>query len=396
MQVRTGHEKLLDEQRELIRGRRVGLIVNPTSVGPDLIHLATRIAHSDDVRLAALFGPEHGILGTAQDMISVPESSDTLLGVPVFSLYGDTLESLRPDPDQFQGLDVLVFDIQDIGTRYYTYAYTLMLAMEVAAEAGVHVVVLDRPNPIGGAQVEGNVVHPGWDSFVGMHPLANRHGMTLGELAQLFRSERAIDVELTVVTMDGWSREMLFNETGLPWVMPSPNMPTPDTALVYPGMCLVEGTAMSEGRGTTRPFEIAGAPWLNGETLADALMREGLPGVRVRALGFEPTFQKHAGAFCGGVQLHVTDPRTYDSMRTGVAFIRHCHALGGADFDWRREVYEYVDDRLAIDLLFGDPLLRETLEAGATTEDLMNAMEPDRQEFLARRSEFLLYDRESR
>jgi len=391
MRVRTGQEKLLNERRELISGRRVGLIVNPTSVTPDLTHLATRIAHSEDVHLAALFGPEHGILGAAQDMISVEESDNTLLGVPVFSLYGDSLESLRPTPDQLNGLDVLVFDIQDIGARYYTYAYTLMLAMEVAAEKGVHVVVLDRPNPIGGTRVEGNIVHPGWDSFVGMHPLANRHGMTLGELAHLFRKERRIDVELTVVPMDGWSRNMLFHETGLPWVMPSPNMPTVDTTLVYPGMCLIEGTAMSEARGTTRPFEISGAPWLNGEDLAHALHREELPGVRFRPLGFEPTFQKHGGVPCGGVQIHITNPHTFDSMRTGVAFVRNARELGGDHFDWRREVYEFVDDRLAIDLLFGDPRIREALEAGATTESLMEAMESDRRDFLSRREEFLMY-----
>ncbi len=253
--VHFGHEHLFGRDSSWIRGARVGLIVNPTSVSSSLEHLALRIHSSPEVELGAIFGPEHGMWGAEQDMISVQGEADPLLGVPVYSLYGDTVDSLRPPEGSLDGLDVLIFDIQDVGARYYTYVYTMMLAMEEAAKHGVRFIVCDRPNPINGMNVEGNGILDGFDSFVGMHNLANRHGMTAGELALLFREERGMNLELQIAWMEGWKREMMYSETGIPWVMPSPNMPTEDTALIYPGMCLLEGTNLSEGRGTTRPFE---------------------------------------------------------------------------------------------------------------------------------------------
>jgi len=391
MRIQTGHEELFESHRSLIRGRRVGLIVNPTSVDANLTHLVTRFRQESDLHLSALFGPEHGIGGAAQDMIPVESDQEQNTDVPVFSLYGHTLESLRPPLSAMQDLDAIIFDIQDVGARYYTYIYTMMLAMEVAAEAGTQVIVLDRPNPLGGLHIEGNLVHDGFDSFVGMHPLSNRHGMTAGELAHLFQKERNLDVDLKVIEMKGWCREMWFDETGLPWVLPSPNMPTLDTATVYPGLCFLEGTMLSEGRGTTRPFEFFGAPFLDSEQYAHALNSEGIAGASFRAHGFLPTFQKHQGEDCGGVQLHVTDRQSFRSMEAGVAAIIQARRLAPDAFSWREEAYEFVDDVPAIDLLFGTNVIREAIEAGASTKDVMHMMTDDLDKFEERREPYLLY-----
>ena len=270
--VRTGLERLLDRP-EPVRGRRVGLVVNPSSITPDLEHASVALARRRGVRVAALFGPEHGIAADAQDLVEVGHSRDRETGLPVYSLYGETRV---PTPEMLAGVDAMVYDVQDVGSRYYTFVYTMLHVMEACAREGKRVVVLDRPNPIGGDAVDGNVLDPAYRSFVGMHPLAVRHGMTAGELALMFREELALDVDLHVVPMKGWRRAMAYEDTGLPWVLPSPNIPTVDTAFVYPGGCLVEGTNLSEGRGTTRPFELVGAPWLDGHALArDA--REGAP-----------------------------------------------------------------------------------------------------------------------
>ena len=391
MTVRIAADRLLDERRSLITGRRVGLLVNPTSVTSRLEHLVLALHGADDVRVTTLFGPEHGVWGTEQDMAQVASGVDRLTGLPVHSLYGHTEASLRPSPEMLTDIDVLVYDVQDVGSRYYTFVYTMMLAMEACADAGVDFVVLDRPNPIGGVAVEGNVVHEGFTSFVGLHPLATRHGMTAGELAHLFRAERGIDVELEVVPMQGWRREQLWDDTGVPWVNPSPNMPRPSTALVYPGLCLLEGTNLSEGRGTTLPFEVFGAPWIEPLRLAEALTAEGLPGCVARPLWFRPTFQKHAGTLCGGVQLHVTDAAAFAPVRAGLAVLVHARRLWPDLFAWRREAYEFVEDRPAIDLLLGTSRLRALIDEGAAVADLVADMEPDRQAFLARRAPYLLY-----
>ncbi len=364
---------------------------NPTAVTRDLVHAADLLHGAPGVRLAALFGPEHGVRGDAQYMAAVGAGRDFRTGLPAHSLYGGTAASLRPTRAQIDGLDAIVFDVQDVGSRYYTYQATMMLCMEAAAEARVGFVVLDRPNPIGGVIVEGPRLRPGFESFCGLHDLAVRHGMTVGELALLFRAERRLDLELEVVECRGWRRGMLFRDTGLPWVFPSPNMPTPETALVYPGACLVEGTNLSEGRGTTRPFELLGAPWLDATRLAGDLARERLPGVRFRPVSFVPAWDKHAGVRCHGVEIFPTDPARFRPFRTGVAAVVHARAQDPGRFAWRTEPYEFVSGALAFDLLCGSSREREAIEAGATVSEIGRALVPEEREFERRRAAYLRY-----
>ncbi len=393
MPVQSGLEVLSSRGFAPLRGLRVGAVCNPTAVDRDFRHLADLLRAAPGVTLAALFGPEHGIRGDAQDMIGVAgEQVDARTGVRVHSLYGDRFESLSPTPESLRGLDALVFDIQDVGSRYYTFVYTMALCMKAAAKAGLKVFVLDRPNPIGLCAVEGNLVHPGFESFVGMYPLPNRHGMTAGELARLFNSGfpglgaaspgpvdsvesvesptagAGIGCALEVVACEGLRRAAFFEDTGLPWVPPSPNMPTVDTAVVYPGLCMVEGTNLSEGRGTTRPFEVVGAPYLDPYRFCEALTAERLPGVKFRPLSFLPTFHKHAGKSCGGAMLHVTDRRAFLPVRTGVAVLRAARQVGGEAFRWRTERYEFVDDKPAIDLLCGTDAVRQAIDAGESLD----------------------------
>jgi uncharacterized protein YbbC (DUF1343 family) len=389
--VVPGIEVLAARRFRPLAGRRIGLVCNPTAVTRDLVHAADLLHGARGVRLAAIFGPEHGVRGDAQYMASVGASQDVRTGLPVHSLYGDTPASLRPSRAQLEGLDALVFDVQDVGSRYYTYQATMMLCMEAAAEAGIGFVVLDRPNPIGGALVEGPRLRPGFESFCGLHDLAVRHGMTVGELALLFRAERSLDLDLEVVECRGWRRGMLFRETGLPWVFPSPNMPTPETALAYPGACLVEGTNLSEGRGTTRPFELLGAPWLDSTRLAGDLERERLPGVRFRAVSFVPTWDKHAEVRCHGVEIFPTDPARFRPFRTGVAAVIHARAQDPGRFAWRTEPYEFVSGVLAFDLLCGSSRERKAIEAGATVSEIGRALAPEEHEFARRRAAYLLY-----
>jgi uncharacterized protein YbbC (DUF1343 family) len=288
-------------------------------------------------------------------------------------------------------IDALVFDIQDVGSRYYTYIYTMLLALEACARHRRRFVVLDRPNPLGGRDLDGNVLDPAYASFVGMHPLAIRHGMTVGELAGLFREERRLDVELTVVSMQGWRREMSFEDTGLPWVMASPNMPTVDTAYVYPGACLIEGTNLSEGRGTTRPFELLGAPWLDPWRLARDLEKERLPGVRFRPTFFTPTFQKHAGRLCGGVQVHVTERRRFPAVLTYLLLIFHARRQDPARFAWRDPPYEYEHIKRPIDILCGTDVVRRAIDAGESPRSVATGWKRDLERFARRRSPYLLY-----
>jgi uncharacterized protein YbbC (DUF1343 family) len=385
--VATGLERLLAGDGPDLRGRKLGLIANPTSVDRDLNHSIDRLRGAG-LDLVALFGPEHGLRGDAQDMIAVDgESRDRHSGLPVHSLYGTREESLAPRPEQLAGLDAVLFDIQDVGSRYYTYVWTLVLAMRACARAGVEVIVLDRPNPIGGELVEGGAIEPGFESFVGLLSVPNRHGLTSGEIARMARE--TIDVALTVVEMAGWRRAMRYSDTCLPWVLPSPNMPTEDTALVYPGMCLVEGSELSEGRGTTRPFEIAGAPFVDGHALAAALAE--LPGARFRPLVFTPTFHKHAGLACGGVQIHVTDARAFRPYLTGVAFLRAVRALWPAELAWRTRAYEFVDRIPAIDLLCGSSAVREGIDGGASLSDLAATWAAGERAFAAERAAWTIY-----
>jgi uncharacterized protein YbbC (DUF1343 family) len=370
-----------------VRGLRAGAILNPTSVTPHLRHLAD-VLHEAGV-LSALFGPEHGVRGDVQYLEEVADARDARTGVPEHSLYGKDFASLTPRDEHVKSLDALIFDVQDVGSRYYTYLATMGLAMQAAAKHKLRFFVLDRPNPIGGQAVEGGVVQPGYESFVGQWPGCARHGLTAGEYAGYVNQR--IGADLHVVPLQGWRRDMHFHDTRLPWVPPSPNMPTVETALVYPGMCLLEGTNLSEGRGTTRPFEVFGAPWLDGERLARDLAAERLDGVFFRPCAFTPTWDKHRGQRCQGVQIHLRYARGVDAVRLGVAAIVHARAQDPAKFRWRTEKYEFVDDKPAIDLLTGSAAFREQAEQGASVERLCGLWAGERAAFARERERFLLY-----
>lgn len=397
--VRSGLDRFVASPAHaagLARGARVGLVAHPSSVDATLRHAADLLRASPDLRLVRLFGPEHGVRGEAQDMEAVGGGVDPATGLPVVSLYGSVESSLRPRRSDLEGLDAVVCDLQDVGSRYYTFVYTLSYVMEACAEAEIPVVVLDRPNPLGGVRVEGPVLDPAFASFVGRYPLPVVHGMTPAELALWFRDALGVRCDLRLVPMEGWRRAMEFEDTGLPWILPSPNMPTPDTARVYPGGCLVEGTNLSEGRGTTRPFEIVGAPWLDGAELArrldDSARREGLSGFRARATWFRPMFQKHAGRTCAGVQIHLDDRKAFRPFESYLLLLREARALDPASFAWRTDAYEFVSDRLAIDLLLGVGDLRHRIEEGAPLGELEAVWAADTVRFRADRVRFLLYD----
>jgi uncharacterized protein YbbC (DUF1343 family) len=385
--VRTGLERLLRNPAP-VRGLRVGLIANPTAVTRDLVHASLALKASRAFRLAALFGPEHGVWADAQDLVEVEDARDPATGLPVHSLYGATRE---PTEAMLEGLDALVFDVQDAGSRYYTFIYTMMLALQACARHRRRLVVLDRPNPLGGRDLDGNVLDPGYRSFVGLHPLAVRHGMTVGELALMFREELGLAADLVVVPMAGWRRAMHYEDTGLPWVMPSPNMPTVDTAFVYPGGCLLEGTNLSEGRGTTRPFELAGSPWLDPWRLARDLSAEAIPGAMFRPVFFRPTFQKHVGLLCGGVQVHVTDRRRFPAFLAYLLLIHHARRQDPGRFAWRMPPYEYERVRLPFDILCGTDRVRKALESGASPRRFLSGWQRELSAFRRKRSKFLLY-----
>jgi uncharacterized protein YbbC (DUF1343 family) len=388
--VRTGLEVLLDDPTP-IAGKRIGLVTHPSAVTSDLRHAIPALHDGRGWKLTTLFGPEHGMWGEAQDMAHVGDAVDPLTGLRVYSLYGASVDDLAPRPEMFANIDALVIDLQDIGSRYYTFIYTMALCMREAGKAGVPVIVLDRPNPIDGVHMEGNIREEKYSSFVGMYPLPVRHGMTAGELARFFNAKFNLNCDLTVIAMRGWKRSMWWDETGLPFVLPSPNMPTVATATVYPGMCLVEGTNLSEGRGTTHPFELFGAPWLNSFKLADALNELDLPGVRFRPHYFLPTFQKHAGKMCGGVEMHVTDREIFEPFRTGLWCVKVARDQNPEKFDWRRETYEFVSDRLAIDLLAGSAAYREIVENGGDVDEWVASWQDELQDFAKARQDFLLY-----
>jgi uncharacterized protein YbbC (DUF1343 family) len=388
MRVHSGLEVLLHRRRAVLDGARVGLLAHQASVDARLDHAATLLASSRRGRLTRLFAPEHGLWGAAQDHAPIAGARDPVTGLPVLSLYG---ARRVPTPAMLRGLDVLVIDLQDVGSRYYTFVWTMALAMKACGRAGVRVVVLDRPNPLGGALVEGNVADPAFASFVGLHPLAIRHAMTIGELAGYLNAEHALGADLTVVPMRGWRRAMLWEDTGLPWVAPSPNMPTPDTARVYPGGCLIEGSNLSEGRGTTRPFEWVGAPYLDAAAYAKGLNALELPGVRFRPARFRPTFHKWAGRVCGGVQLHVTEARVFKPFLTGLAVLDVARRQAPRAFRWRRPPYEYERRRLPIDILLGTDAIRRRLERGIPLAAIERAWQPDLVSWTRRRTPWLLY-----
>ena len=366
--VKIGLEVLLESRLELVEGSRVGLIVNPASINSDFEHAADLFFQNPNIHLTSLFGPQHGIRGETQDnMIEWQTFTDCRTGLPAYSLYGETR---KPTADMLADVDVLVFDVQDVGTRVYTFIYTMALAMEAAREHGKKVVVLDRPNPIGGLQVEGNLHEPEFHSFVGMYPIPMRHGLTVAELARLFNEEYGITCELEVVAMEGWRRDMFFDETGLPWVLPSPNMPTVDTAVVYPGAVMFEGTMVSEGRGTTRPFEFVGAPYINPKRLQEEVSKESLPGVVFRPVHFQPTFHKFAGELCGGLQTHVTDRRAFKPVLTAIAILQAINRLYPTQFGWKEPPYEYVFNKLPFDVINGSAKVCEQIVSGTDIAEI--------------------------
>ena len=374
---------------KLVSGRRVGLLAHPASVDTALRH-AEEVLPGAGAKLAAIFGPEHGYSGQAQYMVGVESSAGA---VPVHSLYGDTFEQLSPTPAQLAGLDAVVVDLQDVGSRYYTFVWSMALMLRACASAGVSCIVLDRPNPLGGELMEGAPQRPGYRSFVGLYDVPVRHGLTIGELACMVRELEGLPAEsLTVVPMQGYRRALDFRATGLPWVLPSPNMPTPETALVYPGGCLLEGTNLSEGRGTTRPFELWGAPFVDGGLLARTLNADPrCSGVRLRPLQFEPTFHKFARKTCGGVQVHVRDASAFRPYALYLRGIAHVLQHARADFAFRTEPYEYVSDRPAIDLLTGGPEFRQVASSPSALEDYLHAQERPLAEFAELRRSWLLY-----
>ncbi|NPV80261.1 MAG: DUF1343 domain-containing protein [Firmicutes bacterium] len=382
--VKLGVDVLFDEMSELLKGKKVGFIGNQTSVDEDLTHTADVLYESSEVQLVALFGPEHGFRGAARG--KVESYIDEATGLPAYSLYGETY---KPTPEMLEGIDALVFDIQDVGVHFYTYESTMAYCMEAAAQQGIEFILMDRPNPIGGEILEGPILEEPFRSFVGVYPVPIRHGLTLGELAQLYNVEFGINCKLTVIPMQGWKRWMWFDETGLgTWVMPSPNMPTLDTAIVYPGTCLFEGTNVSEGRGTTRPYEIIGAPYINGSKLADELNSRDLPGVRFRAAYFIPTFSKYQGELCGGVQLHVRDRNTFRPVATALHMIEAIRKLYPDQFRFDRQAQ---DGRKSFDLLAGTDKIRIQFEQGASAYEIVTTWGEDLQRFDGLRRKYLIY-----
>lgn len=389
IRVRHGLERLLAGHAEHLKDQSLGVIVHPASVTSDLTFSADALIGAG-FRIETLFGPQHGARGEKQDnMIESAHYLDPVTGRQVHSLYG---EVRKPTPEMLDGLDALLYDLQDVGVRVYTFIWTMALAMEACAEAGVRFVVLDRPNPIGGLRREGPVLRPGFESFVGLHPIPLRHGLTCGELARWLKEEREIGCDLEVISCEGWHRWMSWGDTGLPWVMPSPNLPTPDSCDVYPGMVLLEGTNLSEGRGTTRPFELFGAPYLYPEDLSERLGSNWAPGGFLRPCHFEPTFQKHAGLVCGGGQLHVSNRDTFEPVRAAVAIMKASRELAPNDFAWRPPPYEYEEVLDPIDILWGHDGLRKGIDASATVDEIFEGVDSELARFTESVKPFLLYD----
>ncbi|MEL7371027.1 MAG: DUF1343 domain-containing protein [Myxococcota bacterium] len=394
MAVTTGLDQLVSENFKRLEGLRVGLLAHQPSVDAQL-RPAWILMREAGVQLGALFGPEHGFGGAAQDMEHVTEGArvEEFEGVPLYSLYGTTESSLRPTAEQFEGLDVLVVDLQDVGARYYTYAATMGYALETAAKVGLRVLVLDRPNPLGGRDedVEGPTIQSDFHSFVGAYPMAVRHGLTLAEYAKYVVGLCKLDVELDIIPMTGWARDVAFDDTQLPWVMPSPNMPSLEAAWIYPGQCLLEGTNLSEGRGTTRPFELCGAPYLTGAAWARATEPHMGPGLTLRPTVIKPMFQKHANQECGAVQVHITDRWAVRSMRLTTALMWAARQLAPEAFGWRTQAYEFIADRLAIDLLYGSAKPREIIDQGGSVDDVLATFSEDEAAFRQQRAPYLIY-----
>ncbi|MGB7201705.1 MAG: DUF1343 domain-containing protein [Pyrinomonadaceae bacterium] len=387
--TRLGVEILLDGKIELVKGQRVGLVCNQASVLPDLTHVADVFAERDDIHLTTYFGPQHGIRGDVQDnMIETDHAIDSRYGLPIYSLYSETRE---PTEAMLKNVDTIVFDMQDVGCRIYTFVYTMANCMRAAARYGKRVVVCDRPNPINGVAVEGNVTETAFTSFVGQFEIPTRHGMTCGELAKMFNEHFGIGCELEVVTMEGWDREMWFEQPGLPWVLPSPNIPTVDTCVVFPATVHLEGTELSEGRGTTKVFEINGAPFIDPYEWKAALDTYNFPGVTFRPCYFRPTFQKWADQTCGGVQLHVTDRSAFTPVIVGIAMVKTAHDLYTDKFQWKQEAYEYEFGKNPFDVVSGTDKIRKAIEEGDGLEAIEMSWSDELGSFKSVREKCLLY-----
>ena len=381
-----GSDVLFD--RRLLAGRTIGLVCNPASIDASFRHVIDR-AEAAGVKVGAIFGPQHGFRSDVQEnMIESPHAEDRCRKRPVYSLYSETR---TPTKAMLEGLDALVIDLQDVGTRIYTYIYTMANCMTAAREHGLPVIVCDRPNPIGGVAVEGPMLETGFESFVGQYPIPMRHGMTIGELANMFNDAFGIGAKLEVVQMPEWRRDHYMDDVGLPWVLPSPNVPTLETAVVYPGTVLLEGTNISEGRGTTKPFELVGAPWATPERITSDLSARDLPGVVFRPALFEPTFHKHAKTSCGGCQIHVTDRTTFRAVETGVAVVEAFRSANPSAFAWREPPYEYEHVIPPIDILYGSAVLRETLDRGEGVAQVTERWAADVAPFMKLRQQYLLY-----
>ena len=379
--VSPGIEVLLKEEKNVLSGKKVGLITNPTGIDSKLTSIVDLLHDDPDINLTALFGPEHGVRGDAQAGASVEYYIDEKTGLPVYSLYGKTK---KPTPEMLKDVEVLVFDIQDVGTRYYTYIYTMAYAMEAAKENDIPFIVLDRPNPQGGESVDGPVLEPEFSSFVGLYPIPLKHGMTVGELATLFNKEFKIGADLKVIKMKGWKRDMDYDDTGLPFVLPSPNMPTVSTTFVYPATGLIEGTNVSEGRGTTKPFELIGAPYINSDELAGKLNALRLPGVKFRAASFTPTFSKHAGKLSHGVEIYITDREEFKAVPTGLHIIKTIQDLYPGDFEFLAANN--------FNLLIGNGWIVSRIKAGSTVNEILKEYQVRQDAFKKVRKNYLLYN----
>ena len=393
--IQTGIERLLADPPSILEGRRLGLLANPASVAcprGDRRFQSTRVLIADHYpgQLKVLFTPQHGFFAEKQaNMVPSEGLTDSMLNIPVFSLYGDTR---MPTQEMLEPIDVLIVDLQDVGTRVYTFIYTMALCLQAARTSDKQVFVLDRPNPIGGSRIEGNCLKPEYTSFVGMYPIPMRHGLTIAELALLFNDHFGIGCELNVVPMAGWGRKMLFQDTGLPWIPPSPNLPSPTSTMVYPAQVLLEGTNVSEGRGTTQPFEIFGAPFLDTVRLGASLSVDRLPGVHLRAIGFEPISDKWERHLCHGFQLHVIDAEIYRPYITTLTILQEVLALHSEMFQWKSPPYEYEFEKLPFDIIAGDPSVRKALENATPLQDLEGTWADEIESFEEIRRPYLLYE----
>ena len=387
--LQVGLETVVQDTLKGFSGERIGYLSNQASTTRQFIHGRVLLQQKFGERLTCLFSPQHGFFSEKQDnMIESDHDIDAVTGLPIYSLYG---EHRKPTAEMFDQLDVLLIDLVDVGTRVYTFLYTMAYCLEAAVLFGKKVLVLDRPNPLGGERIEGNLLRAGWSSFVGLYPLPMRHGLTFGELALFINSEFNIGADLEVIAMKGWHRSMLFRDTAFPWVCPSPNMPTPETALVYPGQVIWEGTNVSEGRGTTLPFEFVGAPYWQHQPMEKALKKTQLPGCFLRQVVFEPTSGKWQGEPCFGFHIHVTDNRTFKPYRTSLAMLQAAILLYSDQFQYKKPPYEYEFDRLPIDLILGDQGIRKMLEQGEAVMDIENSWRDELYAFDQIRAKYFLY-----